>query len=433
LKDASLQSGGSPPVAKRRFFSKARKPATHSPATHSEDTATKGQTVTRKRYQKGSVYLNATGSTWLGSFSEYVIDSDGVERRIRKQITLSPVKMGDTKITKREAMRILQPYLDRANSGATQARKVTTFDAFTDIWERDYLSLQKPATQSAMRSYLKRLRAAFGSRDMRSIDAGDVQRLIARSTAEGLAPKTIRLMWGAISQIWQAAHVQQFVDSVLPKPKMPRNPKRKARFFTLSEVVNILAASQGEHRVFYWLLAETGLRAGEVAGLRPCDIEGDRLTVNQAVWHGKAQTPKTDNAVRTLALSPELAALVYGQITRQRSKDHGYLFSSENGTPWDLNVYRSRKLTPQLKRLGIRQAGFHAFRHFNVSLMDALRVPLKTIQERIGHALTGSFTLDVYGGKPDWSRNVEAARALGAELNSYLTTHSDQVITLEAA
>jgi len=65
--------------------------------------------------------------------------------------------------------------------------------------------------------------------------------------------------------------------------------------------------------------------------------------------------------------------------------------------------------------------------------MDALRVPLKTIQERIGHALTGSFTLDVYGGKPDWSRNVEAARALGAELNSYLTTHSHQVMTLEAA
>jgi hypothetical protein len=64
--------------------------------------------------------------------------------------------------------------------------------------------------------------------------------------------------------------------------------------------------------------------------------------------------------------------------------------------------------------LGIEQAGFHAFRHFNVSLMDALHVPLKTIQERIGHALTGNFTLDVYGGKPDFARNIEAGRRAGA-------------------
>jgi hypothetical protein len=62
------------------------------------------------------------------------------------------------------------------------------------------------------------------------------------------------------------------------------------------------------------------------------------------------------------------------------------------------------------------KAGYHAFRHFNVSMMDALRVPLKTIQERIGHALTGSFTLDVYGHTLDWKANEDAAKGLGDEL-----------------
>jgi hypothetical protein len=81
-----------------------------------------------------------------------------------------------------------------------------------------------------------------------------------------------------------------------------------------------------------------------------------------------------------------------------------------------MNVHRRRKLHPLLKSLEIPPAGFHAFRHFNVSLMDALRVPLMTIQERIGHALTGSFTLDVYGGKPERDRNLEAARLAGAEI-----------------
>lgn len=49
-------------------------------------------------------------------------------------------------------------------------------------------------------------------------------------------------------------------------------------------------------------------------------------------------------------------------------------------------------------------------------MLDALCVPLKMIQERIGHALTGSFTLDVYGSQLEWGRNLEAAQSLGAEL-----------------
>ena len=117
-----------------------------------------------------------------------------------------------------------------------------------------------------------------------------------------------------------------------------------------------------------------------------------------------------------MALSPQLISLLWEQIARQRAKGHEFLFTSKNGTPRDMNVYRRRKMTPLLQSLGIPQAGFHAFRHFNVALLDALRVPLKTIQERIGHALTGSFTLDVYGGQPEWGRNLEAAQLVGVEL-----------------
>jgi len=81
-----------------------------------------------------------------------------------------------------------------------------------------------------------------------------------------------------------------------------------------------------------------------------------------------------------------------------------------------MNVERSRRLAPVLAALELEKAGYHAFRHFNVSMQDSLRVPLKTIQERIGHALTGSFTLDVYGHTLDWKANEEAATKLGAEI-----------------
>jgi hypothetical protein len=46
---------------------------------------------------------------------------------------------------------------------------------------------------------------------------------------------------------------------------------------------------------------------------------------------------------------------------------------------------------------------------------------LKTIQERIGHALTGSFTLDVYGQMLDWKSNEDAAKGLGALIAKSVT------------
>jgi len=136
--------------------------------------------------------------------------------------------------------------------------------------------------------------------------------------------------------------------------------------------------------------------------MRIQDVTLDRITVEQSVWGGEDQVPKSQNAVRTIA--------------RKQSTNQTRLFSVSTGSPLDMDVERSRRLAPILQTLDLPKAGYHAFRHFNVSMMDALRVPLKTIQERIGHALTGSFTLDVYGHTLDWKANEDAARGLGDEL-----------------
>jgi len=99
-----------------------------------------------------------------------------------------------------------------------------------------------------------------------------------------------------------------------------------------------------------------------------------------------------------------------------------------------MNVERSRRLAPLLEKLEMPKAGFHAFRHFNVSMMDALRVPLKTIQERIGHALTGSFTLDVYGHTLNWTANEDAAKRLGEEIaNAVAEAERKQQLNLDSA
>lgn len=377
--------------------------------------------MARRRYQRGSVFQNRTKTAWLGAYSSYVLDLAGVEIRERKQIVLGTVHKADgTLMPKREAQRLLQPYLDRVNSSISapvRQSKSATFEAFAEIWERDYLCLSKLSTQATMRGHLKRMKKAFGPRDMRQIGAAEVQRVVATMEAEGYSAKTIRNLWTTMRLIWDAALAQTFVDRVLPKPKLPRMTRSKPRYFRLEDVAKIIASQQGEQRAFFWLAAETGLRAGELFGLELTDVEKSSVSVNRSVWNGNVGTPKTSNAVRRLAVSSELVNLLSEQMKRQREKGHAFLFSTSTGTPVDANLFRRRKMGPLLTRLEIRAAGYHAFRHFNGSLLNSLRVPLKTIQERLGHAMTGSLTLDVYTHS-EWSENVEAASVAGKAIQN---------------
>jgi len=382
---------------------------------------------------------------WKGEYQDYVLDSQGVMVRKAVRLTLCPSRKPDgSKVTKTDARLKLQPHIDRVNNQtlfSIHERKTATFREFSDIWEHDYVSLWKPATQSAVMSNLRLLRLHWYERDMRSIGAGDVQRLIAQMKKDGKKPHTIRNVWGIINQIWKAALDQRYVDAVLPKPQLPRNVKPKPKYFMLDEVGLILAnplvsqwysktkkefvGSETQEsyytvetqRAMYWLLAETGIRAGELAGLRCEDVQSDRITVNQSVWQQEAQTPKSDAAVRTIAISPQLSELLCVQVDRQMAFGRTFLFTNGNGSPLDMNVERRRRFKKVLINLGIEDKGaYHAFRHFNASMMDHLNVPLKLREERIGHAMTGSITMNVYTHRFDEQSNMDAAKRLGNEL-----------------
>jgi integrase len=160
----------------------------------------------------------------------------------------------------------------------------------------------------------------------------------------------------------------------------------------LEEIRDILAASPESYRTFYWLAAETGLRAGELCGLRWCDIGTDELRVRQTAWRGRIQTPKSSAANRPIALSPHLAAV----LATQRAADPGQLvFRTKNGTPWDANLLVKRKLRPLCGKLGIAPRGLHAFRHGQGTLLDQMNVPVKVRQQRLGHA-SAELTLNTY-------------------------------------
>src|SRR4029077_14925381 len=90
-----------------------------------DSTARNGDFV-RRRYQKGSVYLNAAKTMWIGSFMLYVLDANGFEKKQRQQIPLCPVRDAEGRnVTYRQAKKLLQPKLDIANSSTLGAESKT--------------------------------------------------------------------------------------------------------------------------------------------------------------------------------------------------------------------------------------------------------------------------------------------------------------------
>ena len=115
------------------------------------------------------------------------------------------------------------------------------------------------------------------------------------------------------------------------------------------------------------------------------DLENAVIHVRQSVWRGKIQTVKSRKGNRRFAISPELVEHLRAYLRTWRPNALGLLFATGNGTPWDHSLVRKRKFHPVLKKLGIPQCGFHAFRHGNATLLDQIGAPMAIRQDRLGH------------------------------------------------
>jgi integrase len=166
----------------------------------------------------------------------------------------------------------------------------------------------------------------------------------------------------------------------LGKPDEPSQ-----RYFTEEELKRIIDASEGQHRSLFALLAGTGMRIGEAAGLHIDDLDLDNLVVyvRRAVWNGQEQSPKTRNAVRAIDIDASLAELLRQHIGDRKA---GRVFEARNGSPICGNNIRERILQPLLKRLGIPKAGLHAFRHSRVTMLRKRGTPEDLQKLWIGHS-----------------------------------------------
>jgi integrase len=127
------------------------------------------------------------------------------------------------------------------------------------------------------------------------------------------------------------------------------------------------------------------MRIGEAAGLHVDDVDliNCVITVRRAVWNGREQTPKTENADRVIDFDPSLVEILRLHIGDRKT---GQVFLARNGHPISGNNILKRVLHPLLERLEIPKAGLHAFRHSRVTFLRTKGTPDHLQLQWIGHS-----------------------------------------------
>jgi integrase len=153
---------------------------------------------------------------------------------------------------------------------------------------------------------------------------------------------TLRIMWNS-------AVAWKYVTGEL-RVELPKARKLRMRCYAVEEVKRILAHTKGADRVFSWLAAESGLRAGELIALRESDVDVEKLSVEvtKAIWNGSEDNPKTEAAFRSVCISSRLGSQVKEYLA---GRTDGYLFQTSSGNPWGASNVLERKLNTVLERL----------------------------------------------------------------------------------
>ena len=212
----------------------------------------------------------------------------------------------------------------------------------------------------------------------------------------------------------------------------PRKEKFIGSFYDKKEINTLFDIIQGHPlEVAIKLAAFYGLRREEIIGLKwtAIDFENNTLTIQHTVTEcnldGKhievaSDTAKTDSSLRTMPLVTNFRAMLLAKKEKQEHyrklcgrsycKEYlDYIFVNEMGERW-----KPRYLSDGFKRIleqnGLRRIRFHDLRHTCASLLLANNVPMKKIQEWLGHS-DFSTTANIYAHL-DYQSKISSAEAM---------------------
>jgi len=256
---------------------------------------------------------------------------------------------------------------------------------------------RKPSTLGDYDSYLRvHIEPFFGDRRAGQIGRREIEAFVAAKRTEGRATKSILNYLGFLHSIFAFAERRGLVGTnpvrQIDKPRVVDSDP-EVRFLDDAQLERLVEAVPDDLRgsteaPLYLTGAMTGLRQGELIALRWRDVDfaAGRIRVRRSFVRGQFGAPKSRRSTRSVPMARRVALELERLLERSRySGDDDLVFAHpQAGGPLD----RSRLLKrfkAAAGRAGIEEVRFHDLRHTFGTRMAAAGVPLRSLQEWMGH------------------------------------------------
>jgi len=379
----------------------------------------------KRAYGSGSIVQE--GGSWYGKWR---VGQRQVKRRLGPVRPVGTSEGLTRKMTEAELRRLM------GEVKLLLPEQRVTFEQAAERYVQhvEHVLRRKPSTVQDYRIMVRRhLAPRFESKAIERIKPIDIESYIAAKFGEGLAVKTITNQLNFAHGVFQFALRRGWTTTnpvaLTERPRSaPADPD--IRFLTAEELEALLRAIALEETLgptdhaLYTVAAMTGLRQGELVAVRWRDVDWTAgvVRVRRNYSRGAWGTPKSRRSTRAVPIADRVATEHERHFQRSayQSDDDLVFCHPHTGTPYDASKLRERfygamAAAGMQHRCG-RQGGitFHSLRHTFGTRMAAVGVPMRTLQEWMGHRdftttlIYADFAPDQAGGA------AFVARAFGA-------------------
>lgn len=308
-----------------------------------------------------------------------------------------------------EAQAVLAERKAAMAKGQRVARSSHTFAEVAREWQKVAFPRLKPRTAAIYEVSIRvHLVPRIGRMKIGEITTDHIANVISDMEARGKAASTIRNALAPLNRIFKWS-VRRGLISANPMADLdaserPKDADRPIRVLNREEIVRLLDAADERYRLLLSVALFSGLRLGELLGLRWKDIDfgGEiirvRTQLNRQGQHVPLKQPKS---ARDVVLMPSLATrLKTHRLASPHSLEDDLVFPSDRRTGLDHRNVRNRGFykpvgKAKLNRPGERTLTFHDLRHVFASILIAEGNNVVYVSRQMGHAKP-SITLNVY-------------------------------------